>query len=204
MEDKSLTTSDSYLGLNHDILDKLETYEDYLSFYIQLDQASTAFAWTKADLLFQMVQKLGEPSVEQLARDVKHPRSTVVNYVRVARAFPIEKRDPAASFSLHFRASFADAYDDKTHTFTGEKRFKWLDKALDEGMSTRVLSDAIKRDKKKTELNVNNLPCSRCNKADEGVKPYIMYSPGSHLQGESFDLHDNCYNRVIEAIYGRT
>lgn len=204
MDNNPLTLStDTSLGLTADILNKLENYEDYLSFYIQLDQTSTAFAWLKADLLFQMVDKLGEPSVEQLARDVNQPRSTVVNYVRTARAFPHDKRDPNVPFSIHFRASFADTYDDKTQSFQGEERFKWLAKAIDEGMSTRVLGDAIQREKKREGLNVEKLPCTRCAKTDGEIKPYILYSPGAHLKGESFDLHSACYNEVIECIYGK-
>lgn len=203
MDEKALSVvTDNPLGLSPEILGKLESYEDYLSFYIQLEQASTAFAWLKADLLFQMASKLGEKSIEQLARDINQPRSTVVNYVRTARAFPQEKRDLAASFSIHFRASFADSYDDKTGEFNGEERYKWVEKAIDEGMSTRVLGDAIQREKQRQELEVLVLPCSRCKKSDGEIKPYLIYSPGSHLSGERFELHDSCYNELLNFIHG--
>lgn len=201
MDEKALSlAADTPLGLTPDILNKLESYEDYLSFYIQLDQASSAFAWLKADLLFQMASKLGETSIEQLARDINQPRSTVINYVRTARAFPTDKRDGQASFSIHFRASFADSYDDKLGIFNGEERFKWVEKAVDEGMSTRVLGDAIQREKQRELLDIPVLPCSRCGKTDGEIKPYLLYSPGSHLSGERFELHDACYNEVIGFI----
>ena len=202
MDEKALSlVVDSPLGLSHDILKKLESYEDYLSFYIQLDQASTAFAWLKADLLFQMAAKLGETSIEQLARDISQPRSTVINYVRTARAFPMEQRSPAASFSLHMRASFADAYDEKTG-FQGDERFKWVDKAVDEGLSTREVGEAIQRDKLRESLGVAILPCSRCDKTDGTIKPFVMYSPGGHIEANRFELHDTCLNEVTAFIYG--
>jgi len=129
------------------ILSKISTYEDYLSAYIQIDQANSSASWFKADLLLQMVKKLGENAVKKLAEDVKQPTSTIINYTRVALAFPPDKRDEGASFSLHFQASFADSLDEKDHNFDGEKRFKWLDKAIDENMSTRKLAEKIQTEK---------------------------------------------------------
>jgi len=203
MDSTSLSiATDTPLGLSPEILEKLESYEDYLSFYIQLEQASTAFAWLKADLLFQMASKLGETSVEQLARDINQPRSTVVNYVRAARAFPKETRNIEASYSIHFKAAFADSYDDKTGKFDGETRFKWVEKAVDEGMSTRILGDLIQREKERKLLDIPVLPCSRCKKVDGEIKPYLIYSPGSHLAGERFEMHDACYNDLINFIHG--
>lgn len=204
MDPKALSlATDTPLGLSPDILGKLETYEDYLSFYIQLDQASSAFAWLKADLLFQMASKLGETSIEQLARDINQPRSTVINYVRTARAFPAEKRNEEASFSLHFKASFADSYDDKEEEFKGEERFKWVEKAVDEGMSTRVLGELIQREKQRELLDIPVLPCSRCHSTEGEIKPYMLYAPGAHKPGERLELHDTCLTQVIDFIHGR-
>lgn len=129
------------------ILDKLSSYEDYLSAYIQVDQASSSASWFKADLLLQMSRKLGENSVKKLAEDVKQPASTIINYTRVALAFPAETRDEGASFSLHFQASFADSLDEKDRNFKGEKRFEWLNKAIDNNMSTRQLAENIQEEK---------------------------------------------------------
>lgn len=203
MDEKTLSlVTDTPLGLSSDILDKLETYEDYLSFYIQLDQASTAFAWIKVDLLLKMASKMGETSVEQLARDINHPRSTVVNYVRVARAFPKDRRDEQASFSIHFKAAFADSYNDKTGEFDADTRFKWVEKAVDEGMSTRVLGELIQRDKQRELLNLEVLPCSRCKSAEGEIKPYVLYSPGEHTPSERFELHEACYAEILIFIHG--
>lgn len=205
MDEKALSlVYDAPLGLTPDILNKLETYEDFLSFYIQLDQASSAFAWLKADLLFKMASKLGEKSIETLASDIKQPRSTVINYVRVARAFPQGQRDPGASFSIHFRASFADSYDDKNQLFQGKKRFEWVEKAIDEGMSTRELGEAIQRDKQRELLNVSIIPCTHCKKSDGKIDQYIIYSTTSHIPAIRLELHDACFKKIEVFIYGQT
>jgi hypothetical protein len=132
-KDELMTIGDHY----DQYLDKLQTYEDYLSFYSQLDEASSAFSWVRADVLLQMVMNLGDKSVEELAKDLKQPRSTVTNYVRVARAFPPDKREPIVPFSTHYQASYADSYNEKTKVFDGELRFELIKKAADDGLSVR-------------------------------------------------------------------
>lgn len=136
-----LPTLDSSYG---QLIDKLEKYEDYLSFYTQLDEATTAMSWVKADMLLQMVMNLGEGSLAQLSQDLKQPKSTVVNYVRTARAFPPEKRQPIVPFSTHFHASFADSYSEKEAKFDGELRFEIIEKAADENTSVRDVIHNIK------------------------------------------------------------
>lgn len=189
---------------NASILSELKTYEDYLSFYIQLDQTSSTVAWIKADLLYQMHEKLGEASLEQLSRDLKQKPSTVSNYVRTARAFPQEKRDPKASFSIHFKASYADSYDDKTHEFDGEERFKWLEKAVDEDLSTRDLSDAIYLDKQKKLLG-EGVACIICNQTTGEVKMYnfLLHAVNGGSMRDRLMLHDMCYNKIIDFIYAQ-
>jgi len=135
------------LALDPKILENFQTYDDYLGYYIELDQASSTFSWLKADLLNDMVHKLGENSVAKLAGDIRQPASTIGNYARVAKAFPREKRDVGASFSLHFQASFADSLDEQTKEFDGEKRFEWLNKAIDDNLSTRKLAEQIQNEK---------------------------------------------------------
>lgn len=130
-----------------DILSALETYEDYLSFYVQIEQNSTAFSWLKADTLYRMSQRLGEKTLTQLARDLKQPDSTVSGYVRVARAFPKDKREPDVSFSIHFHASWADSYDQKNQQFITNKRFNWVKKAAEEQLSVRKVIAGVKEEK---------------------------------------------------------
>ncbi len=129
--------------LDPQFIENLETYEDYLSYYQQLEEASTAFSWIKAETLRAMENKLGENSIRVIAKDLGYPASTIANYIRVARAFPPEKRDPVASFSAHFQASFADKFNHKRKEFDGESRFKWIQEAADANLSTRQLADKI-------------------------------------------------------------
>ena len=77
----------------------------------------------------------------------KKPRSTISNYTRASLAFPVEKRNHALSFSAHFQASYADSFDDKTQEFKTEERFRWLDKAADENLSTRQIQKQIQEEK---------------------------------------------------------
>lgn len=142
-KDDYLTLGDHY----DQYLSQLKTYEDYLSFYSQLDEASSAFSWVKADVLHQMTMNLGEKSLESLAADLKQPRSTVANYVRVARAFPPDKRLAIVPFSTHYQASYADSYDEKTKTFSGEERFALVQKAADENLSVRQVIREMKSQK---------------------------------------------------------
>lgn len=129
------------------IISNLESYEDFLSFYIQLEEAHGVFAWLKADTILTMQNKLGANSLTQLAIDLKLPPSTVSNYIRAAKAFPSDTRDPIISFSAHLEASFADSYDDKSGVFDGTKRFEWIAKAGEENMSTRLLKRSISESK---------------------------------------------------------
>lgn len=148
MNETALSTiENNSLALDSKVLENLESYDDFLSYYIQIDQTSSAFSWLKADLLFKMTQKLGDNSVRKLAEDIKQPVSTIVNYTRTAMAFPPEKREEGASFSIHFQASFADSLDEKSREFDGGKRFEWLEKAIDNNMSTRKLAEEIQLQK---------------------------------------------------------
>jgi len=148
MNETALSTiENNSLALDSKVLENLESYDDFLSYYIQIDQTSSAFSWLKADLLFKMTQKLGDNSVRKLAEDIKQPVSTIVNYTRTAMAFPPEKREEGASFSIHFQASFADSLDEKSKEFDGDKRFDWLEKAVDNNMSTRKLAEEIQLQK---------------------------------------------------------
>lgn len=188
--------------MDKDIIKKLETYEEFASIYSQLDEASTSVSWTKADLLLEMVNKLGDASINSLSADIKQPKSTIASYIRTARAFPYDKRNPIASFSLHFQASYADKYNDKTGEFEGEKRFEWVNQAIDSHMSTRQLAERIQVDKNKEDQDVKFLPCVFCD--DEGeTKRFVFYAPNTKRQAVRFDLHDECYLKIMDIIYGR-
>jgi hypothetical protein len=146
--DNSLTPQN--LGLSTSVLNSLDNYDDFLNFYVQIDQAVNGFSWMKADTLKTMEDRLGSASLKAMSKELGENYSTLVSYIRVSRAFPVDKRDIGASFSLHFQASFADSYNSETKEFMGETRFELRDKALDNNMSTRTLQkeiQAIKEEK---------------------------------------------------------
>lgn len=198
-----VSTENIPLQLSPEIIKGLETYEDFLSYYIQLSQASDAVLWQRADLLLIMKQKLGEKSVKELAKDIKVPASTIDNYTRTAKAFISDQRDMAASFTLHMQASFADEYDTEQEIFLTDCRFGWLHKALDERLSTRMLQDQIQRQKKKEEAGQLMVTCSHCGLNSGEVKPYVLYSPGQRKRAVRIELHENCYLKILDYIHGR-
>ena len=104
----------SPLGLDSSVLDKLETYEDYLSFFLSLQETSDSFSWQKADLFKALADRHGEKSLTQLSHDIKIPRSTVTNYIRTSRAYLLETRNPMLSFTAHLNSTYIDIYDTKT------------------------------------------------------------------------------------------
>lgn len=130
-------------GIDSEILEKLSSYSDFLNAYIQIDQTANGVSWMKADILSTMEQRLGDASLKELSKELGENYSTLVSYIRVSRAFPIDRRDEKASFSLHFQASFADKYNSESKNFSGEERFAWIDKAVDENLSSRSLARAI-------------------------------------------------------------
>lgn len=127
--------------------DSSTTYEDFLASYIQLEEESAQFSWLKADLLNTFSEEYGDKSLTVLSNDIKQPQSTIKNYARVAKAFPKDKRLPNASFTLHFKACFADKYDPKTREFVTSNRFDWLNRAIDEKWSTRRLEEEIQEER---------------------------------------------------------
>lgn len=198
MTDKLIPIKNS-LALDTSILSKLETYDDFLSIYIQLEETSNSFYWLKADLLNEFVKKHGEKSLEALSRDIKKPRTTISNYSRLAKAFPPEERLPNASFTTHFIACFADSHDDKKDEFIGEKRFEWVKKAADEGWSTRRLQQEI-QDKKLLESNFAKPQCAFCGTTDGEVGEYILYRTRVRKDPVKLRLHEDCCTSALGLI----
>lgn len=193
-ENNALIPQEMPIGIDHSILEKLEDYEDYLSFYMSLEEATGAVAWLKADMLYRMVQKLGENSLMQLSQDLKQARSTVINYVRVARAFPADKREPIVPFSTHFQASFADSYDEKSGTFKSDERFKWVEKAAVEGISTRELQKQIKEQK---AITAGEDPAVAARNAEiEDKISSLMHYLGA-LKDKAKAGDENAFSRIL-------
>lgn len=189
------------LGIDPQILSKLATYEDFLSYYIQLSQAHDSVSWVKADLLLQMQKKLGEGGLVQLSKELRQPASTVSTYIRAAKAFPLDKRDPALSFTIHLHASYADSYDDKKGVFWGEERFRWLEQAADGAWSSRKLLAEI-QDKKTDPKKTVSKPCVKCTTTEIKTRQYVLYAPGAGTRSKKFWMDEGCLMKLLTWIYG--
>ena len=133
------------LSLDPKILEQLNSYDEFLGFYIQLEQSQQSVSWLKADLFVAFSEKLGADSLATLAKDIKIPASTIVSYIRTSKAFPVFKRLPDISFSHHLQASLIDSFDGKE--FSGEGRYKLAERASDEKLSTRQIASEVKQTK---------------------------------------------------------
>ena len=176
-------------------LANVETYEDFVSLYIQLDEANSTISWYKADVLNTMVSRFGDKSLDQLSMDLGQPRSTISNYSRTAIAFPKDKRHEEVSFSLHFQASYADEFDETTRTFKSDDRFEVLDKAIDDGLSVRKLAETIKQSKEVFDY------CDYCNQSGD-VKMFIFYCPLERGMHKRMHLHKECFEEILGKIPG--
>ncbi|MEK7597583.1 MAG: hypothetical protein AAB441_02960 [Patescibacteria group bacterium] len=188
-------------GIDPQIIPKLVTYEDYLLYYIQLSQTHDSVSWVKADLLVQMQRKLGKNSIVLLSKELKQPASTTSAYVRVAKAFPIERRDFMMSFTIHLKASYADDYDDTKGVFWGEERFYWLKKAADNNWKSRRLEAEI-LDNKVKKRTKSTYPCVKCGTKEKLVRQYTMYPLGVTSKANKFYMDEDCFFQLLNYIYG--
>jgi len=189
------------ISLDDETKKNLVKWEDFVSYYLQLTEAANSFSWIKADVLLALAEKFGDQSLEKVSTDIGEPRSTVVNYVRTARAFTADKREPSVSFSHHFQASFADSYDEHKGIFTSEKRFDWVEKAANENLSTRSIRDEIQEEKQKTAGGVLLVEkCDMCRQPDGQLEKHVFFVPNSGKAGDKFKLHQKCYEKLLKFI----
>ena len=193
------------LYLDDEAVKGLETWEDWITTYLQLNEATNSVSWLKADFLLKLFEKFGGESLEKFATDVNEPRSTVANYVRVARAFPPETRVPHMSFTHHYQASFADSYDESKKEFASNKRFEIIEDAATRNISTRQLQDEIQEVKEKEKGNVPQVAerCDFCKRQAKEYRRYVFFSPGSGEEAEKFKMHQTCYRELLKYIHDK-
>lgn len=188
------------MGLSENLASKLDTWEDHVSYYISLSEASNSFSWIKADILLHLTEKFGESSIEKISNDINEPASTIASYVRVARAFPVDRRDQTLSFSHHFQASFADSYDESKGAFVSENRFNWLERAADENLSTRRMREEIKENKSEDGAWKEAHECDFCHTEGANVIKYVFFSPSQRGASVKFMLHPDCFQDIIDYV----
>lgn len=185
------------LGLSTQILNNLDSYDDFINFYIQINEAANGFSWMKADTLRVMEDRLGDKSLKEMSKELGERYSTLVSYIRVSRAFPPDKRELGASFSLHFQASFADSYNNETKKFDGDTRFELRNKAIDENMSTRTLAKHIQEEKAKRDDLISEDPqVLYLKKIAEEIRKSVSILTKLSLQG---NVHSQ---QILEKIQG--
>ena len=191
---------DYTIFLDEETKSKLTTWEPFISYYLQLTEAANSYSWIKADVLLALSEKFGEQSLEKVSADIGEPRGTVVNYVRTSKAFPPETREPSVSFSVHFQASYADSYDEKSGTFSSNKRFEWVEKAADKNLSTRSLRDEIQEEKEKEKTGKPLDECNLCGKNDGKTDKYVFFAPNTGRPSNKFKFHIECYAKILKFI----
>lgn len=199
----ALASRDIPLYLDPEETKELQTWEEWITYYLQLSEASNAFSWHKADFLSQLYDKFGGESLEKFAADVGEPRSTVVNYVRVSRAFPPDKRVPHLSFTHHYQASFADSYDEAKKEFVTDSRFQIIEGAADRNISTRELKEEIKEAKEENTAGAILPICEYCKKDTLGAIKYVLFAPNTGKESVRFMLHPECVEEIVKFIKER-
>lgn len=191
------------LALDPQISNQLQTPDDYKAFGRKFIAGQTALSWWLADLVADCRAKLGKEAALELGMDLGLATSTIMNYVRVSKAYKPEERVANLSFSHHFTAAFADTYNDETGEFESNNRHNFLEKAVDEGLSTRDLKKEIDRTKKMQEMEVDVLPCEWCVKDTGTIEEYVFYC-GQQIprrDPDKFYFHRDCYMEVLKTIY---
>ncbi len=188
------------LYLDNEAVKGLETWEDWITTYLQLNEATNSVSWLKADFLVKLFEKFGGESIERFASDVHEPRSTVTNYVRVSRAFPPGTRVPHLSFTHHYQVSWIDSYDESKKEFATNKRFEMIEEIASRNISTRQLHDEILEAKNKSKVQKEKIICNLCKIETMEYCKYIFYAPGTGEEADKYIFHKKCYKKIQEFI----
>jgi hypothetical protein len=181
----------------------VSSWEDFIAYYQKLSEISANVSWHKADTLLALSQRFGYDSLDKFAQQIDEPRSTVVSYVRVARAFPPDKREDIVPFSTHLAASYIDSYDEVTKNFSSEQRYQLLDKAASEQLSTRAVHQKVQEEKiARQERGETVIDCDYCHTNTTPIYPYSFSSPYRNRKSDRFNLHDICYDSFIKGLGG--
>lgn len=179
------------------------SWEDFIAYYQRLSELSHNVSWHQADTLLALSQKFGYDSLTRFAQEIGEPRSTVVSYVRVARAFPPDKREDVVPFSTHLAASYADSYDEVTKDFASDKRFLLLDQAASEQLSTRAVHQKVQEEKiARQERGEMVMECDFCHTNTPPIYPFTFTSPFRNRRPVKKNLHDLCFDSILKDIGG--
>ena len=130
--------------------------------------------WKKGELAEKVAIKYGDASLEKFAQEVGEDVKTVEAYRRTSRAYSEEHRHRNLSFTHYMVASYADKYDRIKKDFGSSTRLKLLDKAEENGWSTRRLRAEIANANLETEdekiLDYVGKFCGRLEQSLQSIK----------------------------------
>ena len=145
MEKKTTEPKIESITLDPSNLAQAKDWEDFISLWTISKEIDQRNQWFKGDIVNKIADTYGENALSKFAQEVKESTGTLEHLRRVSRAFPIGKRLLNLTWTHYFIASCTDSYKKGLKMFDGKNRFKWIEKAHDEGWSTPRLHEEIKK-----------------------------------------------------------
>jgi hypothetical protein len=190
------------LAISPAFLNSLETRSDYENAFTMVSEQKNQCTWLEADLILNYYKKFLGQHLDVYKAGQLLSDSTIKYYLRTASGFPAETRLPSVSFNHHYMATYADQWDSKTLGFKGDKRFTYIHRASDEGMSTRKLKEEIDQDQKELAKEEDKRECYyQCSNLGTPKPPlfdYVIYRKGSPKADPlKITAHEDCFNNRI-------
>lgn len=198
----SLATDRGNLALSEQTKLQLQTPEDCTQYGKKVVTGQTLLSWHLADLLKYTRDKFGLNMAIEVGHSLGYASTSVRNYIKVSEAFTPQVRLPNLSFSHHFIASTIDEIHPETGQFETDKRFDFLNLALDEGLSVRDLKEKIYENKKMEKNNTEILPCEWCGQKTGEIYTYTFFSSSQfpRRDPDRLEFHTFCYSLLLQSI----
>jgi len=137
-------TTNKTILINPAMVNAANSWEEFISVWMLSKEADVTNQWLKGDLADKVVGKYGDSGLNKFAGEVGESSATLVEYRRVARAFPENHRVGNLTWS-HFQvASYADSYNKGEGKFETDNRFDLIEKADNGNWSTAKLRHEVK------------------------------------------------------------
>jgi len=126
---------------------KAKSWEDFISLWTISKELEIKNQWFRGDIACRLEVTYGKSGLKKFAREVGESIGSIEHYRRVARAFPVGKRNWNLTWTHYLLASLTDSFKKRDNKFFGGDRFQWIEKAHDRGWSTTRLQEEIKKKK---------------------------------------------------------
>ena len=142
-----MPNQDDVIILDPSQLKKAKTWEDFISLWFMSKELDQRNQWFKGDIALLVATKWGEGSLNKFGESVDESKTTLENYRRVSRAFPVGKRGLNLEWTHYYLASYTDSFRKGLGRFVGQERFDWINKAHDNSWTTVRMAEEIKKKK---------------------------------------------------------